>query len=99
MNLVSHIIQLIDPHCSRWNDRQAAGGAEQDQKDILTKVDGFGNISRRSTSCKPMIAAVNGGTHGGGLEMVLNCDIVIAAEDAQFALPEVKVGVVAVQGG
>lgn len=46
-----------------------------------------------------MIAAVNGGAHGGGTEIVLNCDIIVASEDAKFALPEVKRGVVAVQGG
>ena len=42
---------------------------------------------------------MNGGTYGGGTEMVLNCDIVIASEDAVFATPEVKRGVVAIMGG
>jgi enoyl-CoA hydratase/carnithine racemase len=46
-----------------------------------------------------MIAAVNGSAYGGGVEMILNCDIVIASEDAVFALPEVKRGVLAAQGG
>jgi enoyl-CoA hydratase/carnithine racemase len=46
-----------------------------------------------------MIAAVNGGAYGGGMEILLNCDIVIADEKAVFALPEVKRGVVASQGG
>jgi enoyl-CoA hydratase/carnithine racemase len=46
-----------------------------------------------------MIAAVNGSAYGGGVEMILNCDIVIASEDAVFALPEVKRGVMAAQGG
>lgn len=45
------------------------------------------------------MAAVIGGAYGGGLEIILNCDIVVAAEDAKFALPEVKQGVVAIQGG
>jgi enoyl-CoA hydratase/carnithine racemase len=48
---------------------------------------------------KPIIAAVNGIAFGGGMEMILNCDLVIASEDAVFALPEVKRGVVASQGG
>ena len=48
---------------------------------------------------KPMVAAVVGGAYGGGMEILLNCDIVVASEDAKFALPEVKRGVVAVQGG
>lgn len=46
-----------------------------------------------------MIAAVNGGSYGGGTEMLLNCDLVIASEDAIIALPEVKRGVLAVMGG
>lgn len=46
-----------------------------------------------------MIAAVNGSAYGGGVELILNCDIVIASEDAVFALPEVKRGVLASQGG
>ena len=40
-----------------------------------------------------------GGAYGGGVEMILNCDLVIASQDAIFALPEVKRGVVAAQGG
>ena len=46
-----------------------------------------------------MIAAVNGGTYGGGTELVLNCDLVVASEGAKFGLPEVKRGVLAAQGG
>ena len=46
-----------------------------------------------------MIAAVNGGAYGGGTEMILNCDIVVAGEDATIALPEVKRGVFAAMGG
>lgn len=62
-------------------------------------INGFASISRRSSSIKPIIAAVNGGAYGGGLELILNCDLVIAGEDTVFALPEVKRGVVAIQGG
>ncbi|KAH9176869.1 enoyl-CoA hydratase/carnithine racemase [Lactarius sanguifluus] len=61
-------------------------------------VNGFGSLSRRVMS-KPIIAAVNGIAFGGGMEIVLNCDIVIASDNATFALPEVKRGVVAAQGG
>jgi len=42
---------------------------------------------------------VNGGAYGGGVEILLNCDLVIASEDATLALPEVKRGVSAAQGG
>ncbi len=42
---------------------------------------------------------MNGGAYGGGVEILLNCDLVIASEDATLALPEVKRGVSAAQGG
>ena len=48
---------------------------------------------------KPIIACVNGDAYGGAVEILLNCDIVISSEDASFALPEVKRGVIAAQGG
>jgi crotonobetainyl-CoA hydratase len=48
---------------------------------------------------KPLIAAVNGLAHGGGLELVLACDLAICAQHATFALPEVKRGVLATGGG
>ncbi|KAK3954274.1 ClpP/crotonase-like domain-containing protein [Pseudoneurospora amorphoporcata] len=58
---------------------------------------GFGGLSNRSGK-KPIIAAVNGLCFGGGMEIVINCDIVIASSNARFGLPEVKVGVIAVAG-
>ena len=48
---------------------------------------------------KPLIAAVNGLAYGGGFEMVLACDLVVAARSARFALPEVKRGLFALYGG
>ena len=63
-----------------------------------TPASGFGGVSRR-TGRKPIIAAVNGHAHGGGCEMVLNCDLVIASNTATFALPEAKRGVAALAGG
>lgn len=60
--------------------------------------DGFSGISLRTMS-KPVIARVNGLALGGGLEMVLGCDIVIAADTARFGLPEAKVGRVPLDGG
>jgi enoyl-CoA hydratase/carnithine racemase len=48
---------------------------------------------------KPLIAAVEGGAYGGGFEVVLACDMVVAGDDARFALPEVTLGVAAVCGG
>lgn len=60
---------------------------------------GFGGISMRQTLNVPVIARVNGLAMGGGMEMVLGCDIVIAAEQAYFGLPEAKVGRLPLDGG
>jgi hypothetical protein len=87
--------------CS-WNDSKKGKGqtsADNEQEGVASSPHGFGALSRRSVSSKPIIAAVNGLAYGGGLEIVMNCDIVIASQDAKFALPEVKRGVVAAQGG
>ncbi|KAK2627800.1 hypothetical protein QTJ16_002446 [Diplocarpon rosae] len=59
---------------------------------------GFAGISRR-TGKKPVIAAVNGFAFGGGFEICLNCDIVLASPLATFSLPEVTVGLYAAAGG
>lgn len=67
-------------------------------KQVWVPRSGFAGLtSRRRT--KPVIAAVNGFAMGGGAETCLACDIVVAEEQAQFALSEVKVGVIAGAGG
>jgi enoyl-CoA hydratase/carnithine racemase len=66
--------------------------------DIMSAEHGFANIARRQFQ-KPLIAAVNGVALAGGLEIVLSCDLVVAAEHAAFGIPEVKRGLVAAGGG
>ena len=82
---------------SRWSKDQH-NGLDNEQDRLIPDIHGFGSISRRQMR-KPIIAAVIGDAYGGGVEMILNCDIVVASENAKFALPEVKRGVVAIQGG
>jgi acetyl-CoA C-acetyltransferase len=60
---------------------------------------GYGGITSRFDLTKPVIAAVNGVAMGGGFEVALACDIIIAADSAIFALPEPKVGLAALAGG
>lgn len=67
-------------------------------KGIRTRAGGFAGFVNQPRS-KPWIAAVNGYAVAGGLEIALACDLVVAAEHAQFGLPEVKRGLVAGAGG
>lgn len=82
-----------------WQKRQATAAAGNETADLLGDAHGFGALSRRIAGAKPVIAAVHGGAYGGGTEIVLNADLVVAEEDARFALPEALRGVVAAQGG
>lgn len=76
-----------------WDQQQSSNA----RPNRSLKSSGFGGLSRRRGK-KPVIAAVNGIAHGGGCEMIANCDIVLASPSAVFALPEVKRGVVAIAG-
>ena len=60
---------------------------------------GFGGIALRETLDVPVIARVNGVAVGGGFEMVLGCDIVVACDEASFGLPEARVGRLPLDGG
>jgi enoyl-CoA hydratase/carnithine racemase len=72
----------------------AAGQA----RGIMTKRGGFAGITERDLA-KPVVAAINGLAFAGGCEIMLACDMVIAAEHARFAIPEVKRGLAASAGG
>ena len=60
---------------------------------------GFGGITNRHDLTRPVIAAVNGFAMGGGFEMALACDVIVAAEHARFGFPEPRVGLMAADGG
>nr|WP_245514206.1 enoyl-CoA hydratase-related protein [Camelimonas lactis] len=67
--------------------------------DMSMPPTGFAGLCSRFDRTKPVIAAVNGVAMGGGLEIVLACDLAVADSKARFALPEVKVGLYAAAGG
>ena len=78
--------------CPGWDLKAAADG---DQVDGDYGVGGFGGLQELRGMNKPVIAAVNGICCGGGLELALSADIILAADHATFALPEIRSGTVA----
>ncbi|MCP5027667.1 MAG: enoyl-CoA hydratase [Actinomycetia bacterium] len=72
---------------------QASGGK------MWSAPHGFAGLTSRFDLDKPVIAAVNGVSMGGGFEIALACDLIVAAENAVFALPEPRVGLAALAGG
>lgn len=86
------------------NDRAFAAGADIKQMagknaiDML-KIDQFTTWDQIKKTKKPIIAAVSGFALGGGCELVMTCDMVIASETAQFGQPEIKIGVMPGAGG
>lgn len=80
--------------CSGNDLKYSASG-----KPYWVPLSGFAGLTSRVGRNKPVIAAVNGVAMGGGFEIALASDIIVAAEHAQFALPEVKRGLIAAAGG
>ena len=80
-------------------DMKGGSGARGIDYWAMPREGGFGGIALRQTLDVPVIARVNGHAVGGGFEMMLGCDIVIAAEHASFGLPEARVGRLPLDGG
>ncbi|MCR9139404.1 MAG: carnitinyl-CoA dehydratase [Alphaproteobacteria bacterium] len=78
--------------CPGWDLKAAADG---DEVDGDYGVGGFGGLQELPNLNKPVIAAVNGICCGGGLELALSCDMILSAEHASFALPEIRSGTIA----
>ena len=78
--------------CPGWDLKAAADG---DEVDGDYGVGGFGGLQELPRLNKPIICAVNGICCGGGLEIALSSDIILAAEHATFALPEIRSGTIA----
>lgn len=78
--------------CPGWDLKAAADG---DAVDGDYGVGGFGGLQELPHMNKPVIAAVNGIACGGGLELALSADMILAADHATFALPEIRSGTVA----
>jgi len=72
---------------------QASGGG------VSMPATGFGGLTSRLDCFKPILAAVGGVALGGGFEIALACDIIVASENAKFGLPEPRVGLAALGGG
>jgi crotonobetainyl-CoA hydratase len=79
-----------------WDLKAAAEG---EAVDAAHSPGGFAGLTEFFDVGKPVIAAVNGLAFGGGFELALSADLIVAADHAEFALPEVKLGIVADSGG
>jgi crotonobetainyl-CoA hydratase len=80
-------------------DMKGGSGASGLEYWALSRPGGFGGIALRETLDVPVIARVNGHAVGGGFEMVLGCDLIVAADGATFGLPEARVGRLPLDGG
>jgi enoyl-CoA hydratase/carnithine racemase len=84
--------------CAGADLKEAGDGARRPYW-LTLKPGGFGGLTERFGLVKPVIAAVNGLALGGGLELALACDLIVATDTARFGLPEPRVGFTASDGG
>jgi enoyl-CoA hydratase len=112
-HLVSELAQALDEldrddgiRCivlTGAGDKAFAAGADikemSDKSPIDMLMGGFDAWMRIRNIHKPMIAAVGGYAFGGGCELAMHCDMIIAAENARFGQPEIKIGVIPGAGG
>ncbi|MBK4998768.1 enoyl-CoA hydratase [Pseudomonas sp. S31] len=84
---------------SAGNDLKYTAGVMARGEQVEVPVTGFAGLTARFDLNKPVIAAVNGVALGGGFEIALACDLIVASSTATFALPEPKVGLAALAGG
>jgi crotonobetainyl-CoA hydratase len=82
--------------CAGWDLKAAAAG---EAADANHGPGGFAGLTELHARAKPVIAAVNGIAAGGGFELVLAADLVVAAEHADFRLPETGLGIIPDSGG
>jgi crotonobetainyl-CoA hydratase len=87
-----------DAFCGGGDLKDMAAGLSLVPADPEKRAWGFGGICEHPID-KPIVAAVNGAAIGGGLEVAMACDLIVATETASFSLPEVRNGFIASAGG